>query len=276
MALQEIHFSTNDEIQSSGIESRGQPWLTHRMPTVFVHGVPETAALWDDVRKKLGRRDTVAVSLPGFGCARPAGFTATKEAYVDWLIGEIEKVGPPVDLVGHDWGGGFSLRVACLRPDLLRSWVSDAASVGDVEFRWHEFAKIWQTPEAGEQFFRDQLALSIEERARTFEDFGVPAERARTLAAGIDSTMAACILALYRSAVEVGREWAPGIREIRTPGLVIIPSDDPFLGKDGSERTARDCGAKIAKLAGVGHWWPLQAPELGAETLSRFWSSLGG
>jgi len=30
--------------------------------------------------------------------------------------------------------------------------VSDAAGIGDVEFRWHEFAKIWQTPGAGEQF----------------------------------------------------------------------------------------------------------------------------
>jgi pimeloyl-ACP methyl ester carboxylesterase len=60
-----------------------------------------------------------------------------------------------VDLVGHDWGGGFTLRAASLRPDLLHSWVSYAAGVGDVEFRWHEFAKIWQTPGAGEQFFRD-------------------------------------------------------------------------------------------------------------------------
>ena len=245
------------------------------MSVVFVHGVPETAALWDDLRGQLRRSDTIALSLPGFGCPRPAGFAATKEAYVEWLIGELERIGRPVDLVGHDWGGGFTLRVASLRPDLLRSWVSDAAGVGDVEFRWHEFAKIWQTAEAGEQFFRDQLALSIEERAGTFEGFGVPTKRARDLASRMDTTMAESILELYRSAVDVGKEWAPGIRNIRTPGLVIVPGDDPFLAADGAERTARSCDAQIARFERLGHWWPLQAPQRGAEELLRFWASLG-
>src|ERR1051325_2119885 len=100
------------------------------MPAVFVHGVPETTALWNDLRAVLDRRDTIALALPGFGCARPSGFAATNEAYVEWLIGELEKIGAPVDLVGHDWGAGFTLRVASLRPDLLRSWVSDAAGIG--------------------------------------------------------------------------------------------------------------------------------------------------
>jgi pimeloyl-ACP methyl ester carboxylesterase len=244
------------------------------MTTVFVHGVPETAALWDEVRAKLDRKHSVALSLPGFGCARPAGFAATKEAYVDWLIGELEKLSRPIDLVGHDWGGGFTLRVVSLRPDLLRSWVSDAAGIGDVEFRWHEFAKIWQTPGAGEEFFREQLAMPLDARAAAFEEFGVPPAGARLLALGTDDTMAGCILALYRSAVEVGKEWAPGLRSIRTPGMVVIPSLDPFLAADCAERTATACGAGITRLEGLGHWWPLQNPARGAEMLARFWSSL--
>jgi pimeloyl-ACP methyl ester carboxylesterase len=245
------------------------------MPAVFVHGVPETTALWDDLRAALDRRDTIALALPGFGCTRPAGFAATKEAYVDWLIGELERIGTPVDLVGHDWGGGFTLRVASLRPDLVRSWVSDAAGVADAEFRWHEFAKIWQTPGAGEEFFAAQLALSVEERATTFEAYGVPSPRARELASRIDSTMASCILDLYRSAVNVGVEWAPTIRQIRAPGLVIVPSDDPFLAADGAERTAHACHARLELFAGLGHWWVLQSPARGAQALSRFWASLG-
>jgi pimeloyl-ACP methyl ester carboxylesterase len=243
------------------------------MPTVFVHGVPETAALWDDVRAKL-RRKSLALSLPGFGCARPAGFSATKDAYVDWLIGELEKLPRPIDLVGHDWGGGFTLRVASVRPDLLRSWVSDAAGVGDVEFRWHEFAKIWQTPGAGEEFWTQQLALGLAERASTFASFGVPTAAARSLASKIDETMAGSILALYRSAVDVGKEWAPAIRKIRTPGMVVVPGLDPFLAADCAERTATACGAGITRLEGLGHWWPLQDPAHGAEMLGRFWSSL--
>jgi len=49
---------------------------------VLVHGVPETAALWDRLRSHLDG-ESVAVALPGFGCARPDGFPATLSAFQD-------------------------------------------------------------------------------------------------------------------------------------------------------------------------------------------------
>src|ERR1700741_2157406 len=125
------------------------------MSPVFVHGVPETPAVWRGLLAALDRPDTVALSLPGFDSARPAGFGATMEEYADWLAAQLEPLGGPgalggdhsgggggVDLVGHEWGGGFGVRVVSTRPDLVRSWVTDAAGLGDVEFEWHDFAKI--------------------------------------------------------------------------------------------------------------------------------------
>lgn len=244
------------------------------MPIVLVHGVPETHHLWNGVRAALGRDDVVALSLPGFGSARPAGFGSTKEEYVDWLMDELEGIGEPVDLVGHDWGGGFTIRVASLRPDLLRSWASDAAGIADAGFEWHEFAKIWQTPGAGEEFWKQQLALGTAERAATFEALGVPPAEARDLVARIDQTMADSILALYRSAVDVGREWAPAIAGIRTPGMVVIPELDPFLKPDAAEKAAERIGARAARLPGLGHWWALQEPKRGADMLTEFWKTL--
>jgi pimeloyl-ACP methyl ester carboxylesterase len=49
------------------------------MTVIFVHGVPETSALWEGVRAHLDG-DSIAVDLPGFGTPRPAGFGATKDA----------------------------------------------------------------------------------------------------------------------------------------------------------------------------------------------------
>ena len=49
---------------------------------VFVHGVPETAAIWDKVRALVAGPST-AVSLPGFGCPRPDGFGATKDEIME-------------------------------------------------------------------------------------------------------------------------------------------------------------------------------------------------
>ena len=134
------------------------------MTAVFVHGVPETPAVWHGLLAALDRPDTVALSLPGFDSARPAGFGATMDEYADWLAAQLERLGDPVDLVGHDWGGGFVVRVVSTRPELVRSWVTDAAGIGDVEFEWHDFAKIWQTPQAGEDFW-DSAAGGIDRGA---------------------------------------------------------------------------------------------------------------
>ena len=150
------------------------------MTAVFVHGVPETPAVWHGLLAALDRPDTVALSLPGFDSARPAGFGATMDEYAGWLAAQLERLGDPVDLVGHDWGGGFVVRVVSTRPELVRSWVSDAAGIGDVEFEWHDFAKIWQTPQAGEDFWDQQLAASTGERAGVFQMFGVPGSRPST------------------------------------------------------------------------------------------------
>jgi pimeloyl-ACP methyl ester carboxylesterase len=231
--------------------------------------------LWDPLRSHLQRDDVVALQLPGFGCARPEGFGATKEEYVTWLVGELEALQGegPIDLVGHDWGGGLTLRLVSIRSDLVRSWVTDAAGLGDVAFEWHEFAKIWQTPVAGEEFFASQLALSPEERAGVFEAFGVPHEQAMKIA-GLDQTMADCILALYRSATNVGKEWAPDFNEIPKPGMVVVPAEDPFLNAARAEVAATNAGARTHLLPGVGHWWMLQDPAKGAAMLAEFWASL--
>ena len=110
--------------------------------------------------------------------------------------------------------------------------------IGDVEFEWHDFAKIWQTPQAGEDFWDQQLAAPAEERAGVFEMFGVPGEPALDLASHLSRTMADCILDLYRSAVDVGRQWGPDFAAIPAPGLVIIPSEEPFMRAVSSTRAA--------------------------------------
>jgi pimeloyl-ACP methyl ester carboxylesterase len=244
------------------------------MPAVFVHGVPETPAVWDPLRSHLGRDDAVALQLPGFGCARPQGFEATKEEYVAWLIRELDQLQArgPVDLVGHDWGGGLVVRLVSVRPDLVRSWVTDAATFGDADHDWHDFAKLWQTPDEGEAFMSQTLAQPIQERSALLEASGVPSDAAEATAREFDSTMAECILALYRSAVSVGKEWSPDFRDIRAPGLVLVSTEDAFTSPEGNRVAARQAGAGVVELSGLGHWWMLQDPANGAAVLEEFWS----
>ncbi len=248
------------------------------MPVVLVHGVPETPAVWDLLRGHLDRDDVITPQLPGFGCPRPAGFGATKEEYVAWLIGELEQIAAqgPIDLVGHDWGAGFVVRLVSTRADLVRSWACDTAGIGHADFEWHEFAKIWQTPGAGEEFYAQTLAQSPEERGQLYAAlFGVPLDAAVELNRNIDQTMADCILALYRSAPEVGKQWAPDFRDVAVPGRVIIPGDETFVNGDHSRAAAKLAGATVTELDGLGHWWMLQDPARGAAVLQEFWASIG-
>jgi pimeloyl-ACP methyl ester carboxylesterase len=238
---------------------------------VLVHGVPETAALWDRLRTHLDG-ESLAVELPGFGCPRPDGFPATPDAYADRLIGELERIGRPVDLVGHDWGAGLTYRIATTRPDLLRSWAADAAYLLHPDYAWHDLARTWQTEGAGEEFWTGYLGAPVEQVAAGFVPWGVTAADAAALVATADETMARCVLDLYRAAVPNPHAlWTAAPTAV--PGLVLDPSDDPFGPREQSLDVARSLGAQVAPLDGLGHWWALQDPARVAAELAVFWDA---
>ena len=193
-----------------------------------------------------------------------------------WVAGELERLQTegPLDVVGHDWGGAFVVRLAGTRGDLLRSWVTDAAGIAHPRFEWHEFAKTWQTSGAGEQFFERQLARPVESRAGLYEEAGASREQALAIARAADPTMVRCILALYRSAADVGREWAPAFREVGVPGLAVVPTEDPFFIPQIARDAAERAGAEVVELSGRGHLWMLEDPAGAARLLEGFWASL--
>ncbi len=247
------------------------------MTAVLVHGVPETPAVWGPLLRELQRDDVITLHLPGFGTAAPAGWGATKEEYADWLISELEAIGEPVDLVGHDWGGALTFRVATTRPDLLRSWVCDVTGMFHERYQWHDLAKIWQTPDAGEKYFADNRALPPETIVELYVAFGMTPDVAAELVAAADEEMARSILALNRSAIqpamaEMGRD-AEAARA--RPGLALIGGADPFASDNkGSIQVAERMGATVEILEGAGHWWMLDSPAKGAAALERFWAAL--
>ena len=240
---------------------------------VFVHGVPETAPIWDKVRSRISG-ESIALALPGFGCPRPAGFGATMDEYVTWLVEELDAIGEPVDLVGHDWGAGFTYRVATAFGDRLRSWAADVGNLAHPDYEWHDFAKLWQTPGEGEAFVASQNELSTEERATTFEAMGVGREDALEMAAASDETMGACILDLYRSAMpNAHATWGPW-SPTRAPGLVLHPTEDPFSDETLAREAADALGARFEPIDGAGHFWPYQTPEKAVPILESFWASI--
>lgn len=188
------------------------------MTVVFVHGNPETNAIWGPLIDALGRNDVVTLSPPGFGAPLPDGFDPTYLAYRDWLEQELERIEGPIDLVGHDWGGGHVVNVVMHRPELVRSWVSDIVGVFDPEYVWHDMAQIWQTSEVGEQYVVAMMAGTAEDRIAAVAAMGIGPEIAPALVAAQNADMGAAILRLYRSAAQPVLAEAGGALE--TPQLV--------------------------------------------------------
>ena len=240
------------------------------MPAVFVHGVPDTQLVWDALSSRLKRKDVVTLSLPGFGCPAPAGFGATKEAYVDWLLGELASIQEPIDLVGHDWGGLLVVRTVSVRPDAVRSWSAGGAPL-DREYVWHQAARAWQTPGMGEKVMAGMTAEGL---AAALVAAGVPAADAAETATHVDPTMKDCILKLYRSAVRAGDEWEDDLKRVSAPGLVLWGEKDPYAGVEFGARLAEKTRARFVAFPACSHWWQLERPiEVTAE-LERFWGSI--
>ena len=247
------------------------------MAVVFVHGSPETSAVWGPLVDLLDRPDVTCLSPPGFGAPVPEDWGATVDEYRGWLISKLTALGTSVDLVGHDWGGVHVVNVAMSRPDLLRSWCTDVIGIYDPDYVWHDLAQVLQTPCEGERAVGAMTGAPFAERAAGLIGAGMAAEVAEQLAPAVDEGMAGCILGLYRSAAqprmaELGRDLsAAGER----PGLVLYATEDHFVGTEAMHRrAAQRANARVEVLQGLGHWWMTQDPGRGAAALTRFWDSL--
>ena len=91
-------------------------------PALYVHGLGGSSQNWTDLADLLSERlEGQAIDLPGFGRSDPARHYTIK-AFADTVIRYIELSGRgPVHLFGNSLGGAVSVRVAGLRPDLIRT-----------------------------------------------------------------------------------------------------------------------------------------------------------
>ena len=251
------------------------------MTIAFVHGNPETDAIWGDLVDELAGRgvvDMVLLKPPGFGSPIPDGWGATREEYRDWLVDQLVRLDArgPVDVVGHDWGAGHVFGLLEVRPDLVRSWACDCIGLIHPDYVWHDMAQLWQTPGVGEEIVSGMRAASPEETIAMMTASGMGIVAAGDVADSMDG-IADCILPLYRSGAQ------PAVSDVGLalssmdlpPGLAMDPSEDPYVGPTGrAAEMALRLGARHVPLEGAGHWWMCERPAEAAVVLTEFWASL--
>ena len=240
---------------------------------VFIHGVPETYTIWNKVAALIDE-PSMFLALPGFGSPRSDGFTATKDAYLGWITSQLEVIDEPIDLVGHDWGAAFTLRLATTDTVPLRSWAADVSYLLHPDYVWHDLAQTWQQQGAGEEFWSNYLAADPNDIAPVFETYGLALDDALFVALMADATMGECVLDLYRSAQpNPFADWSPEHWRTTAPGLALIAPQDPFGDEVMSVDVARRLHADAIILPECGHWWALQDPKNAVDALRNFWNS---
>lgn len=249
------------------------------MTKVFLHGNPETAAIWQPLAIELeclGVSDVLFLSPHGFGAPSPPHWAATQGDYADWLIEEIERIDAPVDIVGHDWGAGHVYGAIAQRPDLFASWAADCGGLLHPDYVWHDAAQAWQTPGVGEEAVDLLTHMEATDRAAVLESLGMTQSIAAEVAKHIDVEMGRCILALYRSAAQPAmRDLGARLATADLPrGAVIIPTADTYPGTpDMANDVARSLRATTIELADRGHWWMIEDPVTAARQLVNFWNA---
>ena len=249
------------------------------MTILFVHGVPETGAIWEPLISALGLDEGTwhAPTYPGFGGeAQSPSFQPTLENYALWLTDKVDELthdtGQPIDLVGHDFGAALVLRVSSTRPQKIRSW-SLMNSLIDSDLNPHLPALILKSPWLG------KLVLSAFRSRRLMQRFytrqGVPGDMAEREAAKITPEMRACISSIYRSSdPQLARKWEEELDQLPEHGLLVFGDRDPYVPISAAQKFAEHWNAGLHIEAGAGHWAIVERPGEIANVLRSFWQTM--
>lgn len=240
-----------------------------KAPVVALHSSASTGAQWKKLLEDMeGRYDVIAPDLPGYGNGH---LTADDEqdgvaAAAAPIIRRIEAFGTQVHLVGHSFGANIALKIAMMRPDLIKSLCLYEPACfhflrhGDQTDRdlFSGIVDISETLSANAQ------AGDPEKGMRRFIDFwnGADAwQRMPDYAQRHLSTQANSVMDDFRRGF--AENWMPDeLARLEMPTLVMMGMESPALAQCVAMRiTDAIPGARLAMLPGLGHMAPLSAPK---------------
>ncbi len=244
-------------------------------PVLMLHGNPDSGEMWEEIAGTLGRGyRCVAPDLPGFGRSEvPTGFKPTLDGMALFVAQFLESagVGPPINLIAHDFGGPFGFAWAVKHPGSVRRMVAINTLVFS-DYKWHFWARVWRTPVLGELSMAVMNRPMFSRELRRRSGSRISDEHIARTWALMTPRMKKQVLRLYRASDPAGFEaWERPFLSLTVakPTLVIWGDKDPYISALYAERfNAR----KVAHLPRVGHWPPVEAGAECAEIIQQFFS----
>jgi pimeloyl-ACP methyl ester carboxylesterase len=235
------------------------------MPILFLHGSPDTGAMWTPVIERLGSGfRAIAPDMPGYGASTlPKDFDFSLDNMADFVRDLLAalNVNEPVVLVMTDFGGHYGMAFAVKYPDKVRGLVISNTSFTR-EYDWHFFAKLYRVPLLGEFLLAGTSRSMMIRAMRNFAP-AVPEEYVDcSYETGFGSPkVRRTILRMYRvrNAPDfVG--WDDRLKALTAhkPALVLWGDKDPFVAPSFAAQFGT---SNIHRYADNSHWLPLEIPD---------------
>lgn len=260
-------------------------------PVMLVHGWPQTGECWRGVVPALAERHRVIVpDLPGFGrSAPPPAYDAAALARI--VVAFLQAVGAPrASVVGHDWGGSLTFRLATHHAEALDRFVVVNAPFRKLDLwrGWHFlFLNLPLVPELAWTLAGDRWIDVVHRRASAdagvFDDAALRPyreafrswERRRSSLGYYRTVTRATLVRMLRRRLPLPLSGdgskASRPRKVETPAMIVWGMRDPALPPHLLEGIARDIPhARIERLEGCGHFVPDECPEALAALLLDF------
>ena len=184
----------------------------------------------------------------------------------------------PQDLIGHSFGGCIALKVAHMRPDLVRTLtLFEPVFFGFLDDADHP---VWQAMKPGQQAFYDTLTSgdTMAAAAKFLTEWGMPGEWERM---PDDARRAMAdrmwLIAAQRGSIVDDNNWRlrlPDLATLEMPTLVMHGEQSPPVMAEMTKIIVKTMpNASGAGLPGAGHMLPITHAGAVADHLHRFWNS---
>lgn len=238
-------------------------------PVVALHSSASTGLQWRHLENALSGRFAVsAPNLPGYGgeAIMVAPCNDGVRTVAEPIIQHIAEFGQPVHLVGHSYGAAVALKIALIRPDLIKSLTLYEPAA-------FHFLK------SGDQLER-ALFDGISRISRSVSDCYAEGTAARGMQTFIDfwngpgswnnmpeqtqqslSAMAPAIMSDF--AHGFSETWTlDDLADLPMPVLMLMGMDSPDVAQHVAMRIADAIPhARLALLPGLGHMAPVFEPD---------------
>ncbi|WAL73734.1 alpha/beta fold hydrolase [Kitasatospora sp. YST-16] len=266
-------------------------------PALFVHGLGGSADNWLELLDQLADDvDGEAVDLPGFGhSAPPLDGNLSLSGHVRAVIGYLEETDRgPVHLFGNSLGGAVAVRLAALRPDLVRSltlispalpelppqrtaWPTGLLAVPGVaelvRRRGHGADPESATADLLRLVYADPTGIPAHRRARAVDEY-----RRRTALPYALGVLAASARGIVSAYTERGEQslWRQA-EQVPVPVLLVYGLKDKLVSYRSARRACaafRD--ARLLVLPDSGHVAMLEHPEPVARAVRELLAEVDG